>query len=354
MSEKEKQVFIQKIIRIVVATVSLIVFIISLWILLDCFKKPVQRNELVVNYNSNTSLDYKVYLKPNKFYEKNFLEKNKKYLSSIVDYVDVNLSYLFNATKKLNTSYNYSINAKISSDYDSNGVTAELWSKNYTLIPAKSSTIESSTFKITENLKIDYEKYDNLAKNFKEEYGVVADTKLTITININSTSKLQGYDSNLTDKKTVTLVMPLNKAVTDVTISGTEPTTNNITKTITPENNVNYVLLTISVVLLLVSLPTGFISFYKLFKITNVSQYIVQQKRILKNYGDIIAEVTTKPDLREIKVIRVKEFEDLINIEEELRVPILFYELRDRDESWFVINTVGQAYLYVLKSTSHM
>lgn len=354
MSDKEKQVFIQKVIRIVVATVSLIVFIISLWILLDCFKKPVQRNELVVSYNSNTNLDYKVYLKPNKFYEKNFLEKNKKYLSSIVDYIDVDLSYLFNATKKLNTSYYYSINAKISSDYDSNGVTAELWSKNYTLVPSKSLTSNSSNFKIEEKLNIDYEKYNNLAKNFKEEYGVVADTKLTIMISINSTSKLEGYASNLTDKKTITLVMPLNKAVTDVTITGIEPTTNNITKTITPDNNINYVLLILSIVLLVISLPTGFISFYKLFKITNVSQYIVQQKRILKNYGDIIAEVTTKPDLRDIKVIRVKEFEDLINIEEELRVPILFYELRDRDESWFVINTVGQAYLYVLKSTSHI
>ena len=175
-----------------------------------------------------------------------------------------------------------------------------------------------------------------------------------MVIEYNSTSKLEGYDSNLTDKKTITMVMPLNKAVTDVTITGIEPTTNNITKTVTPDNNINYVLLILSIVLLVISLPTGFISFYKLFKITNVSQYIVQQKRILKNYGDIIAEVTTKPDLRDIKVIRVKEFEDLINIEEELRVPILFYELRDRDESWFVINTVGQAYLYVLKSTSHI
>ena len=354
MSEKEKKVFVQKVTRIIVATVSLIVFIISLWILLDCFKKPVPRNELVVNYNSSTNVDYKVYLKPNKFYEKKFLEKNKKYLSSIIDYIDLDISYLFNATKKLDTNYYYSVDAKISSDYDLNGAVAELWSKNYSLVPAKSLTNNTSMFKISESLKIDYEKYDTLAKNFKESYGIVADTKLTITVNINSTSKLQGYGSNLTDKKTITLVMPLNKAVTDVTVSGVEPTTNNITKTITPENNINYVLLILSIGLLVVSLPTGIISFYKLFKITNVSQYIVQQNRILKNYGDIIAEVTTKPDLRDIKVIRVKEFEDLINIEEELRVPILFYELRDRDESWFVINTVGQAYLYVLKSTTHM
>jgi len=354
MSEKEKQVFIQKVLKIVIATVSLIVFIISLWILLDCFKAPAETKELVLNYNSNPSLDYKVYLKPNKFYEKSYLEKDKKYLSSIIDYVDVNFNYLFNATKKLNTNYYYSVDAKISSDFDLNGVTAELWSKSYNLIPTKNLTSNLSSFRISENLNIDYGKYDKLAKQFKEEYGVSADTKLTITININSSSKLQGYTSNISDKKTITMVMPLNKAVTDVTVSGVQPTTNNITNTVIPEKKTNYVLLMTSIVLLVASLPTCIITFYKLFKITNVSQYIVQQKRILKNYGDIIAEVTTKPDLKDIKVIRVKEFEDLINIEEELRVPILYYELKDKDESWFVINTTGQAYLYVLKSSSHI
>ena len=101
---------------------------------------------------------------------------------------------------------------------------------------------------------------------------------------------------------------------------------------------------------MLVSAPICFISFYKLFKITNVSQYIVEQKRILKGYGDVIAEVTTKPDLSGLKIIEVKDFEDLVNIEEELRVPILFYELIHESESWFIITTSTQAYRYVLKS----
>ena len=45
-----------------------------------------------------------------------------------------------------------------------------------------------------------------------------------------------------------------------------------------------------------------------------------------------------------------KDFEDLVNIEEELRVPILFYELIHESESWFIITTSTQAYRYVLKS----
>lgn len=353
MSEKEKEVFIQKLIKIVVATVSLIVFIISLWILLDCFKPPIQRDELVVSYTSSPSLDYKVYLKPNKFYDKGYLEKNKKYLSSIIDYIDINFNHLFTLTKKANSNYYYSVKARVSSDYESNGVTAELWSKDYALVTTKNFTsTNASSFRLSENIKLDYEKYDNLAKRFKEEYGVVADTKLAITIDVSSNSKIEGHTSSISDKRTITIVMPLNKAVTDVTITGLEPTTNNIKNTIKIENNTNYVLLVLSIVLLIVSLPIGIITFYKLFKITNVSQYIVKQKRLLKNYGDIIAEVTTKPDMKNQRVTRVRDFEDLINIEEELRIPILFYELRGKDESWFVINAPNQIYLYVLNSNS--
>ena len=50
------------------------------------------------------------------------------------------------------------------------------------------------------------------------------------------------------------------------------------------------------------------------------------------------------------KIIEVKDFEDLVNIEEELRVPILFYELIHESESWFIITTSTQAYRYILKS----
>ena len=105
---------------------------------------------------------------------------------------------------------------------------------------------------------------------------------------------------------------------------------------------------------MLISAPVCGITFYKLFKITNVSQFIVQLRKILKGYGDIIAEVTTKPDLRGLNIIEVKEFEDLINIEEELRVPILYYELEKDNEAWFIITTGNQVYRYILRASSHI
>ena len=150
MIEKEMQVSVQKFLKILWATLSLLVLIISLWIIFDCFRKTPDQQKLIMNYNSNTNLDYKVYLKPNKFYERSFMEKNKKYISSIIDYIDVDLNYMFNTTALSDTTYSYSVSAVISSDYDLNGVTAELWSKSYQLVAPKSLTKTSSKSRQTQ------------------------------------------------------------------------------------------------------------------------------------------------------------------------------------------------------------
>lgn len=352
MSEKEKKVSIQKLTKIFFGTLFLIVLVMSLWIIFDCFKKTPDRTELVANYTSKPTINYRVYLKPNKFYEQKFLTKDKKYISNIIDYIEIDFDYSFSSSKAVNYTYNYKVDANINSQYELNGSVAELWKKTYNLVPLKTETKQSSFVKTSEKVRIDYNKYDDLAKKFRDEYGVVADTKLTVNIDVSINGTVES--NNLSEAKTITLTIPLNKAVTDVTVLGESPSTNNITKNIKGETNVNYVLLIPALLIALASLPATIVTFYKLFKITNVSQYLVEQRKILKGYGDIIAEVTTKPDLLDLKIVEVKNFEDLINIEEELRVPIIFYELSGKDESWFIITSGTQAYRYILKSNVEM
>ena len=354
MSEKEIQVSVQKVLRIIYATVSLIVLIISLWIIFDSFQKTPDEQKFVANYKITPSVNYNVYLKPNKFYDTQYLGQGKKYISNIIDYIDLNFNYNFNVSKQATATYKYGVLAQISSEYELNGVTAELWSKKYDIIPTKTLTKTASAgFNLNEKIKIDYEKYNELANKFKEEYGISSDTKLSIIITVDlMASGIEGDTKGIKDSKVIKLSLPLDKAVTDVTVTGADNVSKDITQTIEGESKMVPGLFIGAIIAAVISGFIGAISFYKLFKITNVSQYIVQQKRILKSYGDVIAEVTTKPDLYGLKIIEVKEFDDLINIEDELRVPILFYELADKDESWFVITTSTQAYRYILKSNA--
>ena len=51
MIEKEMQVSVQKFLKILWATLSLLVLIISLWIIFDCFRKTPDQQKLIMNYN---------------------------------------------------------------------------------------------------------------------------------------------------------------------------------------------------------------------------------------------------------------------------------------------------------------
>ena len=44
-------------------------------------------------YREDNSVDYKVFLKENGFFDKPYLEKNKTYITSLIDYIEFFLIY---------------------------------------------------------------------------------------------------------------------------------------------------------------------------------------------------------------------------------------------------------------------
>lgn len=68
----------------------------------------------------------------------------------------------------------------------------------------------------------------------------------------------------------------------------------------------------------------------------------VKVSKILKKYRDIIVELENKPNFEIKNVVDVKDFEELIDVEEEIRVPILFFE----DEEKFVFIIIGDNVIY--------
>ena len=78
-----------------------IIFYFVLFILLLClgliflYKTIDIEKEKVISYNEIGTLDYKVHLKDNEFYQESYLEKNKYYIASLIKNIDINLNYDF-------------------------------------------------------------------------------------------------------------------------------------------------------------------------------------------------------------------------------------------------------------------
>ena len=110
----------------------------------------------------------------------------------------------------------------------------------------------------------------------------------------------------------------------------------------------NIVLLTIGIILFAIS-AFGILNIIrKIISADRRTDYEVALNRILKNYGDIVAEIVTPTETGNMRVIDVKNFDQLLDIEEEIRMPILFYETVEGEEGEFTIIYDNIVYRYIL------
>ena len=87
----------------------------------------------------------------------------------------------------------------------------------------------------------------------------------------------------------------------------------------------------------------------QLITTTKKSEYVMTLNKILKEYSDIIAKAENIPNLTQYDVIHIKDFADLVDIEEELHSPIIYNEIREDLECWFMIFNDKTAYKFILR-----
>ena len=80
------------------------------------------------------------------------------------------------------------------------------------------------------------------------------------------------------------------------------------------------------------------------------TEFTKNLEKILKDYSEIIVEVSTPLEYdKSINVLDIKTFEDMVDIEEEIKSPILLYEIKKNHEAWFIIIKDEYMYRYILK-----
>ena len=310
-------------------------------------KYPTLKKVANYNYNIDEKLDYKVYLKENDFYEEKFLEEGKQYATELIDYIDIDFNYNYSGSKIVDSDYDYDITATIIGEYENteNG-NAELWKKNYTLKnKEEKSTKDSTSFNINEHIKLDYSKYSKVVDNFKSKFRIPIDAYLDIKLNINYNTKLD--DQSIVKKSDVLEIkVPLSKTTIKIEKNIEEHRSEKL-------NNKDFVkenkkLIKFGLALCLISLAIFLLLSPQVF-ISSKTYYEKTLKKIMKDYAEIIVEVGFPPNPEGAEVIDVKNFDDMVDIEEEIKSPILYYEIEKDVESLFTITTDKYIYKYNLR-----
>lgn len=331
---------------------GLLFIIATVLIYIGFDNRNVEIKKLIINEKIEEPT-YKVYLRQNNFYDEQYLEKGNIYPSNLTDYIDINFKYVLSASNILSGKYTVKVDAQLVGEYENiDQIKGTIWTKKYLLKNETEKEINNtSTININENVKLDYLSFLNdviLYRNInKLAIDAYVDVIITIKYQAKSNDGIEILENGSMVTRTITLKVPITTSTFKITPS------NSIEKsdTLIVQNGekANWKLIIIGLALLgidLIILLTAIIK-KNLF---NKNTYQKQIDKILKNYSEIIVEVSTKLEINDsINVIEIKTFEDMIDIEEQIKSPILYYEVEKNNESWFIIMTETYLYKYVLK-----
>ena len=318
--------------------VSIVVFLISIVLILNNSNK--KDTPIIEVSNQNSVIDYKVKIFKNDYIKTDYMEKDKTYITDLVDDIEVNYNYKLTNSKKFDSNYKYNISYKILVTHNSTG--KELWTEEAVLVNDKDIIPNKNTIEITDSAIVNYDALNEKVKQFKLNYNIPIDASLQINLNVidsslNKTIAFTGLNTNL------------NTEIID--ISKNEE--NNLQAEILPEGkkkvSVIYIIAVITAIFSLLYAPYEIIKTAR-YNLSRKSYYEKAINMILKNYGDIVAELVNPVDLSKLNVIDVKNFDQMLDVEEELRIPIMFYETEKNNRGEFVIVTNEIAYRYILKN----
>ena len=315
----------------------------------------VQTVEHKVEYGETSSIDYRVFLKENKFMDEKFLTKenivnDKKLLvASLIDKIKADFNYVLSFDSKVSGEYSYYIKAIV--EYNESAGTKTYTTKEYMLTDKKSKKIKNEdNVIILENVDVDYSKYSKVFLEGREAAGLSMDGKLKVMLVFESkitSSELEKYYS--INNNEIKLELPLSKSATEITINenSNDSTKNIVEKEINDDSKYfkyrlgvvfSAILTAISIILIFVTRSNQ----------KNENKYYTELKRILSTYDGIIVNVSSLPDLEKFNVIKVKSFDELLDAHSEVRLPINYYNQKNRATCILVKDTM--LWMYSLKN----
>ena len=348
MKKGEKKIKRHKFAKFLIVIMLVFLACLSIFLVVTGLFSKSNQSPLY-SYNVKRNIDYKVFLKENSFFEEEYLGKDKLYTTQIIDYIDIDFDYDFNISSKTNFNYTYDIDATIIGEYENTSSgRAELWKKKYILQNPKTENKGNTTeFNLDQNLKIDYSEYSKIVDDFKKNFRLAIDAYLNVKLNIKYEGIVDGVNKKIEDTEALEINIPLSKATIGID-------TNYLTESdeyFMPEisDTYNTPRVYAGILTFVLELVLIWILYDKYFSVKK-SQYYKDLNRILKEYSEIIIEPKTKFNAKNLEIIEIKSFEDIIDIEEEFKSPIMFYEYKENEESWFVVLNGKYAYRYKLKA----
>ena len=339
--------------------IIIVVFILSCAFFLLYYTKS---KDYYISYKEKSNIDYKVYLKKNSFCEEKYLDDGNRFIASLIDYINANFEYEIDMSEKdINYQYSYRVVADVS--VNENKSLKPLYSTSKELLSVED--LESngkSNVKISENLTINYNEFNDLIKEFVMVYDLNnVNSTLTINMYIKVKGTCEKYSESADKEANISLVIPLTTKTVEIDIKNNLVESNDNILVCQENSEYAIVYLLIGIFICLIN---AFI-IYRLIKYISETRsaetiYDIELKRILNYYHSYIQKVKNKIDLKkglgldnykECQFFRLETFTDMLEIRDNINAPIIMSSNENNTATYFLILDVSNkaVYLYGLR-----
>lgn len=347
------RVVLKRWVRVTLFILIFLIFASGIGVIYKGFelKKKSSQTKSIYDYHVIQNLDYKVNLNKNSFIPDDYLGKNETYISDLIKNMELTFLYNFSGTETIPLQYTYEIKAVIKGEYtvQTGEEKAKVWTKESTLVEPKTVTLEQNQFTLKEVIPLDYNAYNQEVQQFRKELNLPISAVLHVYMKINVEGELE---NSLSDEKTISLQIPLNEQAFRITEDYESEFDGQVFEKTEYQGEIKNKNLISGVIIIIIAIFLLVLFFKEIFNIQKKNNYTLQLNQILKSYGDVIIELATPLNVSGFHIIDVRNFNEMIDLEEELHIPINFYETIDSLEGEFYIVQGNIVYRYCLTNDS--
>lgn len=300
----------------------------------------------VISYNEKGNVDYKVYLKDNDYYKEKFLRKNMQYIASLINTVNVLFRYEIHSTSNIDYNYKYRIiaNTRVVDKQNNQRV---LYENEEKLLDGVSKKVSGNSFLISEDVDIDYDKYNDYVNSFRSEYGLSANCELVLTMLVDVDGKADSAIEDMKSNQILQLVIPLSEQTVDIKMDSSNINNSGSISTSVTLSIKNVILFISGLLIIINGIVFLIYAIYLYERRSNKDPYQRALHKILKEHDTNI--VNAKNTFKEsTNIIRVDNFDELMDAQKIENTPILFYEVEPGSKSYFVVKGAKNIYRFTL------
>lgn len=308
---------------------------------------PVEQTAATYSYTIRQSIDKQVNYFPSSFYD-NGPGANTAYVMSLTDTIRTTFRYTYSGSDERQLSYAYDVRAVVKGNYSFQGDendTAPVWSKEFQLLAPVHASVQAKDLSFNPTVDVPYDEYRKLVEQLRTALALPIRSEVTVLFTINVAGELEG-GTPFNDLRTASVTIPVEEQIYAISNKYDKEETKQVvakTAQASVDQWAQYERYAAGGVALLAMAAFVYGLRKKIFK----TPYQRELDKIYRYHDGIIVQASRLADLSGKRIVALKSFDDMLNLEEELKLPIVAANV-SAEATQFMIIRDDVVYVYTL------